>query len=205
MLKVDTSKNKGKVSLYLRIKDVATTLLLMRDWAKRIDETLFPPECSHAANTMMNDLRAILADTTKSETERLAELAVRLGQGKFRDDLQREFGNACAATGLTALPVLRASHIVPWRSDEAERLNPKNGLLLSANLDALFDRYMITFDPEGKLKISEFVTKRDQERLGPLPNLQSTPCDARAAFLRRHNAEFERRERQRFADVKASE
>lgn len=176
----------------------------MRDWARTIDETLFLAECNHASEAMLRDLRAIVADTTKPATERIDELAVRLGQGRFRDDLRREFGNACAATGLTALPVLRASHIVPWGADEDERLNPKNGLLLSANLDALFDRYLITFDPDGKLKVSVLVTKRDQERLGPLQDLQSKPCEARAAFLRRHNTEFERRERQRLADVAAS-
>lgn len=183
---------------YLWLKDEATSLLLMRDWARRIDEVFFPSTIGGEAEQIQNDLRSILDDKSKSETERLAEMAVRLGQGKFRADLEQEFGNACAATGLTVLPVLRASHIVPWRkSVGAQRLDPKNGLLLSANLDALFDRYMITFRPNGNLEHSKFVTQHDLERLGPILDLKIKPCDKRAAYLRLHNAEFERLEQKR--------
>lgn len=190
---------------YLWVQDEATSLLLMQDWARRIDEVLFQPTGSREAEQIQNDLRTILEDSSKSETERLAEVAVRLGQGKFRADLEQEFGNACAATRLTFLPVLRASHIVPWRSSVgAQRLDPKNGLLLSANIDALFDRYMITFRPDGLLEVSKSVTQRDLERLGPIQDLQSKPCEKRAAYLRLHNAEFERLEQERLECVKAS-
>lgn len=183
---------------YLYVKDVATTLLLMQGWARRIDEVLFGATGSEEPDQILNDVRDILEDTSKPETERLAEVAIRLGQGKFRADLQQEFGNACAATRLAVLPALRASHIVPWKeSDSAQKLDPKNGLLLSANLDALFDRYMITFRPNGKLEVSKSVMQRDLERLGPIQDLQSKPCDRRAAYLRQHNAEFERREQER--------
>lgn len=72
-----------------------------------------------------------------------------------------------------------------------------NGLLLSANIDALFDRYMITFRPSGKLEVSKLITQTALERLGPIQDLQRTPCDERAAYLRLHNAEFERLEQGR--------
>jgi hypothetical protein len=190
---------------YLWVKDEATSLLLMRDWARRIDEIFFRSTGSREAEQIQDDLRTILEDGAKSETERFAEVAVRLGQGKFRADLEREFGNACAVTRLAILPALRASHIVPWgKSVGAQRLDPKNGLLLSANIDALFDRYMITFRPDGTLEISKSLTQRDLERLGPMQDLQSKPCDRRAAYLRLHNAEFERLEQERWEYVKAS-
>jgi len=190
---------------YLWVKDEATSLLLMQDWARRIDEVFFRPTGSQEAEQILNDLCTILEDTSKSETERVAEVAIRLGQGKFRADLEQEFGNACAATRLTVLPALRASHIVPWRNSvSTQKLDPKNGLLLSANLDALFDRYMITFRPDGKLEVSKSVTQHDLERLGPVQDLQSKPCDRRAAYLRLHNAEFERLEQERFEYVRTS-
>lgn len=190
---------------YLWVKDQATSLLLMRDWAKRIDEVFFRPTGSREVAEIQNDLQTILADKTKSETERLAEVAVRLGQGQFRADLETEFESACAATRLAVLPVLRASHIVPWsRSTAAQRLDPKNGLLLSANLDALFDRYMITFRPDGELEVSTSVTQRDLERLGPVQDLQRKPCERRAVYLMLHNAEFDRLEQERSEYVRAS-
>ncbi|WP_245431366.1 HNH endonuclease signature motif containing protein, partial [Rhodoplanes roseus] len=41
-------------------------------------------------------------------------------------------------TGCEVEDVLRASHIKPWRdASDQERLDPRNGLLLSATLDAL--------------------------------------------------------------------
>jgi hypothetical protein len=190
---------------YLWIQDETTSLLLMRDWARRIDEVFFRSSGSWEVEQVQNDLRSIWEDSSKSETERLAELAVRLGQGKFRADLEQEFGNACAVTQLAIRSVLRASHIVPWRASvSAERRDPKNGLLLSANIDALFDRYMITFRPNGTLEVSQSLTQRDLEKLGPIQDLQSTPCEKRAAYLRRHNAEFERLEQERLEYVMAS-
>lgn len=183
---------------YLHVEDETTTLLLMQDWARSIDTTIHSPAADRDAQSLEVDLEAILADHSKSETERLAAVAVRLGQGQFRADLEREFEGACAVTGLTILSALRASHIVPWRhSTDEERLDPKNGLLLSANLDALFDRFMITFRPDGKLRVSQSIGPDDLEMLGPLQDLQCTPCQRRAAFLRVHNAEFDRRETRR--------
>jgi hypothetical protein len=140
------------------------------------------------------DIRA----TYRSPTERLAETALRLGQGKIRADLLDEFASGCAATTLGIPLVPRASHIVPWRnSDNTQRRDPKNGLLLSANLDALFDRYMITFRPDGTIRMSYSLSERDRGLLGPLPSLQTPPCEERAAYLRRHNAEFDRLEEER--------
>ena len=190
---------------YLWVQDASTGLCLMRNWARRIDDLLFLPAGGPEAAHIEQDLLAILEDRSLSATERLAEVAVRLCQGPFRADLEREFGNACAATGLAALPVLRASHIVPWKhATNVQRRDPMNGLLLSANIDALFDRYMITFRPDGKLEVSRTLTQRELDRLGPLPDLRLRPCERRAAYLEQHNAEFERLERKRLACVAAS-
>ncbi len=51
--------------------------------------------------------------------------------------------------------MLRASHIKPWaQSSNEERLSADNGFLLSANLDALFDRHLISFLDNGEMLIS---------------------------------------------------
>ena len=57
--------------------------------------------------------------------------------------------------------VLRASHIKPWRAcSDKDRLDPNNGILLSANLDALFDSGLISFDDNGKILISKRVSDK---------------------------------------------
>jgi hypothetical protein len=80
----------------------------------------------------------------------------RVGQNKFREAMLDYWGGACAVTGVAIPQVLRASHAKPWSecASDAGRLDVFNGFLLSANLDALFDRYLISFDEQGELIIA---------------------------------------------------
>lgn len=88
------------------------------------------------------------------ETERQAVILSRVGQGEFRDQLIG-YWKKCAVTDAACVPLLKASHIKPWRdASNEERLDPFNGLLLSPNLDAAFDAGYITFDPNGKIILS---------------------------------------------------
>lgn len=66
------------------------------------------------------------------------------------------WGGACAVTGCTLKEALRASHAKPWKdcTSDAERLNVYNGFLLTANLDALFDKGYISFTDDGLIMLS---------------------------------------------------
>lgn len=89
----------------------------------------------------------------RTETE--AKRAARLGQSGFRADLLLRYNQTCAATGVDMPEILRASHIKPWfAADPKERLDPYNGLLLSVHLDLLFDRGLITFEDDGRVRFS---------------------------------------------------
>jgi HNH endonuclease len=99
-------------------------------------------------------------------TVREALILARRGQGQFRSDLFSIWGG-CAVTGCTMAEVLRASHIKPWRKceDRRERLDKNNGLLLSATLDVLFDRGVISFTNDGVIMISSMLTPQNQNLL----------------------------------------
>ena len=84
----------------------------------------------------------------------LRQAKARVGQDYFRKMILRQYGGACCVTGLTIPQVLRASHIVSWKDDEKNRLNPANGLCLSATYDAAFDRHLISFDEEYRMIFS---------------------------------------------------
>ncbi len=57
-----------------------------------------------------------------------------------------------------AYPVLIASHIKPYAvCDEEEAFHVDNGLLLSKNMDSLFDNGYITFDEQGKVVTSPLL------------------------------------------------
>lgn len=89
----------------------------------------------------------------RTETEQLA--LARLGQGLFRKRLQ-QIEKACRLTGLRVVEHLRASHIKPWRdSNDAERLDGNNGLLLSPHVDHLFDQGYLAFEGDGTVVFSK--------------------------------------------------
>lgn len=107
------------------------------------------------------DLNAVRADPSTNETEKDQLYKARLGQGQFRSQLDQKWGGCCI-TGCKVRQVLRASHIKPWRHcDNQERLDADNGLLLIANIDALFDSGLISFDENGYLIHSDALTQEE--------------------------------------------
>lgn len=101
------------------------------------------------------DIALIFKDNNIDETTKKRLIAARLGQGEFRKGCLKLYP-ACAVTGYTFLPILRASHIKPWSVCEnaIERLDPYNGLMLVAHIDLLFDQGWISFSNEGDILIS---------------------------------------------------
>jgi hypothetical protein len=78
-------------------------------------------------------------------------LKARLGQGEFRQNLIYKW-KGCSVTGVNDLSLLVASHIKPWRdSNNKERLDTENGLLLIPNIDKCFDKGYISFDDSGRM------------------------------------------------------
>jgi hypothetical protein len=62
---------------------------------------------------------------------------------------------------------LRASHSKPWRdSNDEERLDGENDLLLTPSIDHLFDRGFISFEDSGELIVSPVTHKPSLERMG---------------------------------------
>lgn len=106
-----------------------------------------------------------------TEVERMVRQ--RIGQNSFRNAMLNYWGGSCAVTGIAVSEVLRASHAKPWVdcTNDTERLDVFNGFLLSANLDALFDRCLITFDDMGKIIISPRLSQDQCDTLGLSPNL----------------------------------
>lgn len=128
------------------------------------------------------------AEDPLTEKERLQ--AARVGQGDFRNALVVAWDGTCPLAGVDHLPLLRASHIKPWRSStNAERLDPFNGLLLAVHVDALFDRGLISFDDTGALLISSALSQDNLDRLGIVRGAMISGLDARhSAYLAHHRA-----------------
>ena len=100
------------------------------------------------------------------QTERKGLVTSRVGQGYYRQQVINKWEGKCPLTGINVLPILISSHIVPWsESNDEERLDVDNGILLSPNMDALFDRHLISFDDYGGLLISSKVSQENIENL----------------------------------------
>lgn len=79
----------------------------------------------------------------------------------------RKWHYKCAVNATSIKEILIASHIVPWReANDKERLDVDNGLLLSPTYDALFDKYLISFDNQGKIILSKSMNKKEFYKLG---------------------------------------
>lgn len=137
------------------------------------------------------EIAEIESDPTIPETERPALVQARKGQGKFRNDLDERWGHACAVTGCSIRELLRASHIKPWStSDNGERLDPNNGLLLIANIDILFEEGFVSFDDNGRMLISSDLSAAQRRQLGLPGSLKRKPTPGQRRFLAYHREVF---------------
>jgi len=123
---------------------------------------------NQAAVDFETQVQDALLNLPKNGTEIERMVRQRIGQNTFRNAMLEYWGSACAVTGINVPQVLRASHAKPWAEcdDDIERLDVFNGFLLNANLDALFDRFLISFSCDGRILISTKLTKLQLELLG---------------------------------------
>lgn len=138
-------------------------LLLQR--ASQLANSL-PNQAVDNYETELKTALALIPPSAKgTEVERMVRQ--RVGQDAYRKAMLDYWGNACAVTGLQMPEILRASHAKPWAECEtdAERLDVYNGFLLTANLDALFDHFLISFDKAGRIIISKAISDSQRDLL----------------------------------------
>lgn len=100
-------------------------------------------------------------------TERIGLVTSRVGQGAYRKRIVHRWEYKCAVTGFNNLNILIASHIVPWSdSNDNERLDVNNGILLSPTYDALFDQHLISFENNGKIILSDTIESQAYQKIG---------------------------------------
>jgi hypothetical protein len=108
----------------------------------------------------------IESDPNIPQTERETLIIARRGQGLFKQRVM-QIETRCRVTNVMNPIHLRASHCKPWRdSTNEERVNGENGLLMTPNVDHLFDRGFISFEDAGNLIISPVAHKPSLERMG---------------------------------------
>lgn len=126
------------------------------------------------------------ADINK-ETEKQALVKIRMGHSELRNRILNN-KKECEICGIKNNKLLIISHIKPWaKSENLEKLDTNNILLLCSMHDALFDKGLISFDDNGKILISSELDEKEQA----LVNINEDSyikitSDRQIGFLRYH-------------------
>ena len=162
-------------------------------WHKALKDagfTIFKKGETDTDKSLVTDLENILKGP--KSTTKVAEILARVGQGKFRRDLLDYWGYQCAVTDVDQVEVLRAAHIERWGhctgKKEPLRLSIDNGLLLSANLDCLFEVGLIAFNDKGRMLFSKKLkpSVMKQMNLKQSMELRIPPTPQQAVHLKAH-------------------
>lgn len=131
-------------------------------------------------------------DETLSKKQKDIIVRARIGQGEYRNNLLEECP-FCPFTMVNDERLLIASHIKPWaKSNNDEKIDPKNGFAFTPTYDKLFDRGFITFDDERKLVVSPWLSPMNQKRLGIYTGLSipKLPLDEERIEYLKYHREF---------------
>jgi len=143
-------------------------------------------------NSISNDSIVHYNYNKPNRTERKGLVTSRIGQGYYRQQILEKWNNKCSVTGCETTEILISSHIVPWKDcNDQERLDVGNGILLSPNLDSLFDKHFISFQDTGEIMISDSLSDDDLDSLGVDSKMKlESVTDDMKSYLSRHREVF---------------
>ena len=110
-------------------------------------------------NKPLEESAEISLDDIPMGKERESVVKTRVNQSFFRSTVLSSYNQKCCITGLSIPNLLIASHIIPWKRDAQNRLNPQNGLCLNALHDRAFDQGLITITTDYKVLLSKYFEK----------------------------------------------
>lgn len=157
-------------------------------------ETLGTGTCSELPQE--SGLTNIFESADYSAETRRVVTEQRIKQSFFRRAVLSSYRGRCCMSGLSESRLLIASHIVPWGKDKANRLNPSNGLCLSAIHDRAFDQGLITLSDDCRIVLSKALSENHDDFVAqvliPLGGRQIEVPERFApnpAFLAHHRSE----------------
>lgn len=111
--------------------------------------------------TIDSKFRDLLFDIKDLKGEmKVREVKTRVNQHVFRQIVVANYSGKCAMSGIDLPELLLASHIIPWSENEDERLNPENGICLSALYDRAFDKGLIAINEKYEILVSDKLHKK---------------------------------------------
>jgi putative restriction endonuclease len=99
--------------------------------------------------------------------DKIREVKTRVNQQAFKQIVSANYNGQCAISGINIPQLLIASHIIPWSKNEDERLNPENGIYLSALYDKAFDKGLIGINQHYEVILSPTLIAYEKENFYP--------------------------------------
>jgi hypothetical protein len=151
---------------YIKEGRIAKAIEPINDDTNKLEQDktydLYVPE-----NNIDNEIKKIEDRLEKiNKTERQSIIKSRIGQSNFKNGLVKKH-KKCLLCDIGMPELLIASHIKPWsESNDKEKLDLNNGLLLCCIHDKLFDLGLISFDASGRIIISNQIDEFLYRNLG---------------------------------------
>jgi len=124
-------------------------------------------------------------------TERKGLVTSRVGQGYYRQEILKRWDGKCSLTNCQISEILISSHIKSWReSNDIERLDPDNGILLSPSVDSLFDKHLISFENDGSMVLNSKINETDLKSLGLNSNMKIKVTEGMKKYLAYHRSKL---------------
>lgn len=154
--------------------------------ALRIQNEFVAREVSVDENNIAS-IQETLFQNSQSGTDVERIVKARVSQGSFRRLLFLKH-RQCRLCNIKTTSVLRASHIKEWsKSSREERIDADNGLLLCANHDSLFDRHLISFEPNtGDICISTSIDNDQKAALNLSDSYNLAMSDRMKSYMKIH-------------------
>jgi len=106
------------------------------------------------------DARVIFGEDLKIKARKRDNYLQRLYKNYLKEESRQQLGSIQCMLEHLDYPSLVASHIKPFNSSsDEEAYDPNNGLLLSRNMDILFDQGYISFEDTGKIMVLEELSE----------------------------------------------
>lgn len=132
------------------------------------------------------------------ETEKEQIVKIRIGHSIFKQVLLLKY-KKCLICGLDKNELLIASHIKPWsKSENNEKLDIENGLLLCPHHDSVFDKGFISFNLQGNIIISNELSEYNQILLNIRPDIKISLSEKQKRYMKWHYENLFRKQEKSF-------
>jgi len=161
-------QNRGVIGLPGGKKQVEP---IWNEFINNKEELLFESEkilADFEKQTIEIKFSEILIGTENLKGEnKVREVKTRVNQNVFRQIVLANYNRKCAITGIDMPDLLVASHIIPWSQNEEERLNPENGVCLSALYDRAYDKGLIGITEKYQILLSTELKAKEKKDFYP--------------------------------------